>query len=127
MQFASDMLHSYVQDRVAASKAWASIQVFVSDVTVPGEGEHKIMDFIRYLRSLNDYNPNMQHCIYGADADLFMLTLGTHEPRFTILREATEEIQCSRCLKLGHHRFECRSKKAAMTPEGNPLFISFSS
>jgi 5'-3' exonuclease len=96
MHFVSDILHFYVQDRVAASKAWASLQVFVSDVTVPGEGEHKIMDFIRYARSLPDYNANMQHCVYGADADLFMLTLATHEPRFTILREATEEVQCSR-------------------------------
>ncbi len=45
------------------------------------------MEFIRQERASPTYNPNQYHCIYGADADLIMLGLAAHEPRFFIIRE----------------------------------------
>lgn len=55
-----------------ASKSQTNKQIIVSGSDEPGEGEHKIYE---YIRNNAEYHSTSKTVIYGLDADLIMLTL----------------------------------------------------
>ena len=82
----SACLEYFVNHKVSTNAAWRSCEIMYSSHRDPGEGEHKIMDFIRSQRADTDF-ASETHCLYGLDADLIMLALSTHMPNFILLRE----------------------------------------
>ncbi|XP_034038909.1 5'-3' exoribonuclease 1 [Thalassophryne amazonica] len=99
-----DQLTYFVHNKISTDKLWQDVKVYLSGHETPGEGEHKIMEFIRAESAKPNHDPNIRHCLYGLDADLIMLGLTSHEPHFSLLREEV--------------RFEGKkSQKRIMAPE----------
>ena len=80
-------LKYFVNKKISEDIDWQGVEIVLSGHEVPGEGEHKIMEYIRLAKAQPDYSPNLRHCIYGLDADLIMLGLLSHDPHFCLLRE----------------------------------------
>ena len=98
--------------KINTDPGWQNMKVIISDASVPGEGEHKIMEFVRSQRSDPLHDPNTRHVIYGLDADLIMLGLATHEPHFHVLREdvffqEAKARTCHLCGQKGHMAAQC--------------------
>ncbi|THH12914.1 hypothetical protein EW146_g7247 [Bondarzewia mesenterica] len=129
MTLLSTSLQYWVVQKANTDPGWKQLEVIISDASVPGEGEHKIMDFIRRQRANQGHDPNTRHVIYGLDADLIMLALATHEPHFRVLREdvfsQSNSTACRLCGQEGHYAAQCTGTKAEMPkqPQEKKPFI----
>jgi len=61
-----------------------NFSIFISDSNIPGEGEHKIFEFMKK----NKNQPNS--VIYGLDADLIILGLSSLKQNIKLLRETLQ-------------------------------------
>ncbi|WFD30621.1 exonuclease II Exo2 [Malassezia sp. CBS 17886] len=102
MRRLSLQLEYFIAKKVSEDANWRDVRVVFSGHDTSGEGEHKIMEFIRTVKAQPGYDPNTRHCLYGLDADLIMLGLLSHDPHFALLREEVT--------------FGRRTKKASVEP-----------
>ena len=76
-------------------KEFKGTGVLISDSSEPGEGEHKIL---QYLKTNKSQFARKRTCIYGLDADLIMLALVSGLKDIYLLRERTsfnlEQMDC---------------------------------
>ena len=104
---------SWIKHKQATDPAWIKGPIVVfSGADVVGEGEHKIMQAIRDGRASGAFDEGTRHCMYGLDADLIMLSLVTHAPRFTLLRER-QKFQKGRYAPRGGKKMGETSHKAS--------------
>ena len=89
----STYMKEYIINEKKINKEWSDIEILLTGSDEPGEGEHKILEYIRNYKNSEKYNPYTRHCIYGLDADLIILSLITHENNIVILREDTFKIK----------------------------------
>jgi 5'-3' exoribonuclease 1 len=98
MEYLSKYVDWYIRKRISESVRWQELEIVYSSDRVPGEGEHKVVNFMRYYGE-----PSETYCIHGMDADLIMLALGTHLPNFYILRE-DQRGTTTHCINIGQMR-----------------------
>ena len=63
-----------------------NMAIIFNNGNVPGEGEHKFLDIIRQMRTLESAKDD-QIYLYGRDADLIVLAVTTHKNNMHIVRE----------------------------------------
>ena len=73
-------IDNWIKRKVTEDERWRSLKVIFSNEKVAGEGEHKLIRFIRA-------HDELKHCLVGADADLIVLSMFTDVRNIHILRE----------------------------------------
>jgi len=82
-------IEGYIAQRLVdpAWETFRDVAMLLSDSSDPGEGEHKLIQFIKKQRMVPDYDPATTHCLVGTDADLVQLALSIHDRNIYIYRE----------------------------------------
>eukprot|EP01122_Echinamoeba_exundans_P010238 TRINITY_DN3784_c0_g1_i2.p1 TRINITY_DN3784_c0_g1~~TRINITY_DN3784_c0_g1_i2.p1 ORF type:complete len:867 (+),score=192.87 TRINITY_DN3784_c0_g1_i2:104-2704(+) len=86
MQKMKDALSFWACSRLQGRK-WQNTRVYISGADVPGEGEIKVIQFIKSMREQNIHGPEDSYCIVGSDADMVLLGLSLKLPQISILTE----------------------------------------
>jgi 5'-3' exoribonuclease 2 len=67
MQKMKEALSFWACSRLQGRK-WQNTRVYISGADVPGEGEIKVIHFIKSMREQNIHGPEDSYCIVGSDA-----------------------------------------------------------
>ena len=70
----------FIKKKTKSDSCWMKPQVVYSSIYIPGEAEHKIIQFIRTdRRKAVLYQANDVHCVFSPDSDLIALLLQVPE------------------------------------------------
>lgn len=89
--------------------SWKNLSVIYSSSDVPGEGEQKMLEFIKSQDKFSKFT----HTIYSPDADIIFLGLSLHKLKIKIMRndqnlETKQKREfCKFCQKKGHSEYYC--------------------
>ena len=75
-----------LKQKLCKSERLSKINLIISDSNIAGEGEHKILKYLKENKELKDEI----NAIYGLDADLIMLSLILQYDNMLLLRETVE-------------------------------------
>ena len=85
-----DQLSKYIdfwlRCKITNDSYYSNLKFTFSNEKVRGEGEHKLLDYVRS-------NIGMSYCMHGMDADLFMLGLVSNAEKFYIFRESHTNVE----------------------------------
>ena len=95
----------YVKVQLNSNPDWFGLEVILSNEKVPGEGEHKI---VRYLRKYHVVGQSC--CIHGMDADLIMLSLASPCNDMYVFREDSFRPDQIHLVNIGEIRAEMRRR-----------------
>jgi 5'-3' exonuclease len=82
MDHLSKYIDWFIRKKISEDILWKDIEIIFSNEKVQGEGENKIISYIR-----NHGNKDESYIIHGLDADIIMLALGTELEHIYVLRD----------------------------------------
>jgi 5'-3' exoribonuclease 1 len=111
----------HIRRKINEDPEWRKIQIIFSNHNVEAEGEHKLINFVRKYGTKEE-----SYCLYGMDADLLMLAMATHMPKFYVLREETYDPGVMfNCVDIGSIRNELIERMRWTNPKHhlNPEWV----
>jgi 5'-3' exoribonuclease 1 len=106
-------LHYAIRHEIE-SGSWRDIEVLFSSPRVPGEGEHKLLNYIRDMPPTK--RDGESHCFFGPDGDLIMLTLASHLDKMYLFREEIDMVGRYYLLDIGKIRKGLKERVMTLTP-----------
>ena len=82
----SRYLFNFIKNKMTTDEEWKKLEVVFSNEKVYGEGEHKIIEFMK--------GDNLSYCIHSPDADLIMLTLPVDKEIYILRENIYSSINC---------------------------------
>uniref|UniRef100_A0AAX7V7U9 5'-3' exoribonuclease 1 n=1 Tax=Astatotilapia calliptera TaxID=8154 RepID=A0AAX7V7U9_ASTCA len=114
-----EQLKYFVHNKLSNDKLWENVKVYLSGHETPGEGEHKIMEFIRSENTKPNHDPNTRHCLYGLDADLVRLNRSLMN---ILLKSVPEGSVCPSLCVVDYVGFDQPRAKLRSAQGGSPLW-----